>query len=1071
MRRIDLNEEELKALQEHLSGCAECRLYAASLENLQGQLKTVFHSRWDASLPKKSQAASVLTGLNGDVRKTRLLRYAGAALTLLVIIGLVISLDFILRNLRPQPAARPPVPTATSALLVGLASPTGNISSLVTTTPSATPLPEGSIVLNMGHAIIPPDPDYYPYANKFAQDLSAASGLNVVPVPGPTTNLEILEAMRDGKIHMAELDPLTFVYGWSQGWVVPGPVHAYTYQPSGSIMFVARTDSGLVKGEPPLVLQQLAGKRPCWPDPGGAYQNEPPAIEYYIPAGLLAQSGVSLGDAVFITHTALGHDEAEAVFLHECDFAVVPAEPEADFLNHMHDYLLNRGVTFTQWKDQMQVLYTTQPLEPYYIYAFSSQLDSTRRQALSDGLLKVSVKLENTAGEAWWLPFDQAEEAFYKQFQTLVADSGVDLNQVLSKVWDMWLLERIAAVQTPSPTPVPTNPPSIRTLTICMGAEPDSLYIYPVGMQADANVLEAIYDGPIDNNGFSYQPVILEKLPSLADGDASIQTIAVKENDTVVNDAGEVVQLQPGTVVRPYGCNLSSCAIPWQGEPLEMAQMSATFTLKQGIRWSDGEPLTAGDSLFGYKVATECRFSGDPNLPCGTLGTGGLHTLQATASYTALDDYTTKWVGLPGFFDQSYMTNFAHPLPWHQSLNYTPVEFQVLLSTKPMGWGPYIIDKWQTGKYISLSRNPYYFRAGEGLPRFDQLIFRFFPVAVEDVVTALQNGECDLLDQDAAVNIPLDQLVTLNNQGLLKGIISTGTTWEHLDFNIKPAPSIINSGTFAGWDQDGDGQGPFGDVRLRQAIALCLDRQKLADTLFYGTSGVPDTFVLPTHPLLNQQVTHWPYDPSAAAALLDEAGWLDTDNDPATPRLAVNVTGVPDGTPLSMNLETTTAPIRQQVYDLLSQNLAGCGIQVNFQPFEAVDFFNPSVDGRVYGRLFDLAEFAWQSANIPPCDLFTSSQVPSEADQWTGQNNSGFSDPAYDAACSLQMQSLSGQPGYTRGAMEAQRIFADQLPVIPLFLRVKTAAARPDLCGYSLDSTSDSDFWNIEAFDYGPGCN
>jgi peptide/nickel transport system substrate-binding protein len=1072
MRKIDLTEDELQALQAHLATCDECRLYATSLEDLQVQLRTAFHARWDAAQPINSRSAGVLTRWGRETMRTRALRYAGTVIGVLAIIGLVLSLDFIIRNLRPQPAAQPPAATATYVPLVDIPSPTGMVSPAITSIASATPFPEGTIVLNMGYAIIPPDPEYYPYANQFAQNLSAASGLNVVPVPGPTTNMEILEALRDGKIQMAELDALTFVYGWSQGWVVPGPVRTWEYQPSGSIMFVARTDSGLVKGEPPQVLQQLAGKRPCWPDPEGAYQNEPPAIEYYLPAGLLAQAGVNLGQPVFVTRNSLGHDEAEAVYQGECDFAVVPAEAEESFLNHMHDYLMSRGVTFTQWKEQMQVLYTTPPLDPYYIYVFSSQLDSAKREALTGALLKASIKMASS-GEYTWQPFDEANEAFYTQFQSLVADSGVDLSQILSKVWDLWLMERIAAAQAPAPTPAPTNPPSTRTLTVCMGAEPASLDFYRDHMYAQSVVLEAIYDGPIDNNGFSYQPVILEKLPSLADGDASIQPAAVQENDTIVNDAGQVVQLQPGTVVRPYGCNLSTCAITWQGGPLEMAQMSATFTLLQGIRWSDGEPLTADDSVFGFEFANGCtqEYLNAPSEPCGTLGASGRTTYASTASYKALDQYTTQWVGLPGYLDQAYMTNFAHPLPRHLMKTNTPEQFLQILAYKPIGWGPYKIDKWNPGAYIQMSKNPYYFRADEGLPHFDQLTFRFYGADEATTLAALQNGTCDLVDMEQGIkNLSLAGLLEASQQGVVKPLISTTTSWENLDFNIRPPQSIINSGAFAGWDLDGDGQGPFGDVRLRQAFALCMDRQQLVDSIFLGQSVVPDTYLSPSHPLYDSQAAHWAYDPAAASALLDEIGWLDADHDPSTPRTASGVTGVPDGTPLSLNLETTNAVLRQQVYDILSKSLAACGIQVNFQPYEAAEFFKAGADGRLYGRLYDLAEFSWMYITYPPCDLFMSSQVPSEENNWSGSNNPGFNDPAYDAACTTQLQSLPGGADYDQAVMESQRIFAEQLPVIPLFMREIHAAARPDMCGYSLDPTSNSDFSNIEAFDYGAGC-
>ncbi len=77
----------------------------------------------------------------------------------------------------------------------------------------------------------------------------------------------------------------------------------------------------------------------------------------------------------------------------------------------------------------------------------------------------------------------------------------------------------------------------------------------------------------------------------------------------------------------------------------------------------------------------------DPNVACGTLGAGGRQTIERTASYTALDECTTQWVGVPGFLDQTYMTNFAHPLPRHQLLTNTPQQFQILEETRPLGLG------------------------------------------------------------------------------------------------------------------------------------------------------------------------------------------------------------------------------------------------------------------------------------------------------------------------------------------------------------------------------------------------
>jgi peptide/nickel transport system substrate-binding protein len=591
-------------------------------------------------------------------------------------------------------------------------------------------------------------------------------------------------------------------------------------------------------------------------------------------------------------------------------------------------------------------------------------------------------------------------------------------------------------------------------------------------MLAAQNVLQAIYDGPIDNAGFSYQPVILEKLPSLGDG-ATIQPVAVKENDLVVNEAGEVVLLKLGQVVRPYGCYSSDCAITWQGEVLEMVQMSANFRLKEGLRWSDGEPLTANDSLFSYEKARSCRSPWDATASCGTLGAGGGETMRRTASYKALDELTTQWTGIPGFIDQTYMTNFAHPLPRHQLEGFSAGElFEADQSRiQPMGWGPYVIEKWKPGEYIQLRKNPYYFRGNEGLPYFDELIIRFFAKDGEATLSALQNGECDLIDyEQSSKNIPLKRLLEAGKNGQIEALTSPNSMWEHLDFNLQPSGSIRNTGSFAGWDLDGDGQGPFGDVRLRQAIAMCLDRQKVIDSLFFGQSLVPDTYLPPNHPLFNTQATHWPYDPLAAGKLLDEIGWLDTDGDLATPRLARGVTGVPDGTLLEFNYETTQADIRQQTFEILAQSLATCGIQANLKTHPAEEFFKAETAGILYGRNYDLTQFAWLTSTIPPCDLYLSTRIPSPDNNWSGQNTVGFVDLTYDAACASQLQFIFNEPGYARTVHEAQHIFAEQLPVVPLYMRIKYAAARPDMCGYSMNPTASSDFWNIEAFNYGDGC-
>lgn len=635
------------------------------------------------------------------------------------------------------------------------------------------------------------------------------------------------------------------------------------------------------------------------------------------------------------------------------------------------------------------------------------------------------------------------------------------------------------ASKPPTAEPTPTSPP--RTLTICMGSEPESLYIYSGSSLAQRNVLEAIYDGPVDLVGYQYQPVILEKLPSLVDGDASLESVPVQSGDWVVNNAGHLVRLNLGEVVRPYGCNSSNCAIAWNGEALEMSQLSATFTLKEGLKWSDSAPLTAADSAFSFSIARKCQ---SESGPCGDLGLvtrQGEETLQRTTSYMALDDLSVQWKGVPGFLDPAYQMNFFIPLPEHQLSQFTTEElFTVRESAQlPLGWGPYTIIDWLPGEFISLRSNPLYFRSGEATPKFDQLLFRFIGQESARNLEFLQSGACDLLDQNASLAFlggEIEQLQGLEDEGQLQAHFAAGPVWEHVDFGIKPVS--YDDGYQLGIDRPDF----FGDVRVRQAFAMCIDRQMIDDDVFYGQSLMPDTYLPNEHPLFNANISRYGFDPLAGSQLLNEAGWVDDDGDPETPRVARGIQGVVDGTPLKVTYTTSYALQRQQASQILVDSLTGCGIQIDLQYGPAEEVFAPGPEGPVFGRRFDLAQLAWSSGVLPPCHLWTSQQIPGDPSLkddngialfpygWGGINATGFSNPEYDLACYQALESLPGDPEFVENHHKAQATFADQLPVIPLYQHLKLAVTRPDMCGFSLDASSYSEMWDIESFDYGEGC-
>lgn len=609
-----------------------------------------------------------------------------------------------------------------------------------------------------------------------------------------------------------------------------------------------------------------------------------------------------------------------------------------------------------------------------------------------------------------------------------------------------------APTETPSPLLTPT--PAPRSLTICLGEEPNTLYPYGSLNSAARSVFSAIYDGPMDVLEYGYEPIILEKIPSLEDGDAQVNPVRVGEGDDVVDAAGNVVSLAKGITLRPSGCRAEECEIVYDGvSEIEMDQMVVTFTMLAGLQWSDGELLTADDSIFSFELAA------DEDTPVSKF------LFDRTQVYEVADEQTVQWWGMPGFIDPDYFTNFWMPLPRHLWGEESPADLTRLdLSTRfPLGWGPYILKEWTAGESLNLTKNLNYFRADSDLPRFDELTFLIIPDP-NAALSALVDGTCDALDPSVRLDGQVGLLQEMQAQNQLKLLTAQSMTMEWLGIGIAPASYDD------GYNPQRDRPNFFADERMRQALALCLDRQKVVDTVLFGLSQMPDSYLPADHPLHNGNIQSYDFNPEEGAQILENIGWLDSDNDPSTPRLSVGVTGVPGGTPLVLNYYTSSATQRHQVAEILRESLTECGVGLNPVFYSAADFYAQGPDGPLFGRQFDLAEYAIGVNSLEPqCSWFTSSQIPTEENNWIGTNISGYENSDFDTACQQALRSLPGEPEYT-SHQEAQAIFATELPSIPLYLRLKVAASRLDFCGFALDASSNSALANIESFDYGPHC-
>ncbi|HSO26429.1 MAG TPA: ABC transporter substrate-binding protein, partial [Anaerolineales bacterium] len=547
-----------------------------------------------------------------------------------------------------------------------------------------------------------------------------------------------------------------------------------------------------------------------------------------------------------------------------------------------------------------------------------------------------------------------------------------------------------AATPTLTPSPIPP-----RTLSICMGGEPQSLFIYADDSVAARSVRQAIYDGPFDISNYTAVPVILESIPSITNGGAAIQAVSVNPGEAIIDSVGNPTTLTEGIVYRPAGCTQANCSVSYSGqEAVLMDQLVVQFRLLPNLQWADGAPLTADDSLFAYEIA-QALF---PRVRS--------ELLVQTASYQAVDTQTVAWRGLPGGRLPSYATNFFAPLPRHAwgSLQLETLFSSEEVNRRPLGWGPYVVDEWIAGDHITLSKNPAYFRAAEGLPAFDHLVFRFMPDGAE-ALSALLAGECDYVDETAALETQREAVAQAAAGGSILMFEEIGTAWEQATINLAPAPQIGADGV-----EIAGRPALLAARETRQALLMCLDRSALLQELGLSSEQVAHTYVAPGHPLYNDQARTYAYDPQAAAGLLQAAGWVDGDGRPETPRVAQGAAGVPDGTPLSFSYYFSDEPEKQIIAQFLQAAWSACGAQLNLQPLPWNQLMAPGPDGPVFGRQFDMAQFAWISGRQPPCDLYTTREIPGDYPQhpkgWGGANAGAFQDSAFETACLQALNSL-----------------------------------------------------------------
>ena len=297
----------------------------------------------------------------------------------------------------------------------------------------------------------------------------------------------------------------------------------------------------------------------------------------------------------------------------------------------------------------------------------------------------------------------------------------------------------------------------------------------------------------------------------------------------------------------------------------------ATIKIKDGIKWSDGVPLTADDIVYAYEVLGNKDYTGIRYTEefQKVIGMNDYHNGKAKtiSGVKKIDDKTVEI----SFSEmgQSIFTGgnglMASALPKHY-LKDVPIKDLVSsdkIRTKPVTLGPYNLVKVSRGESMELAANPYYYK---GVPKIKKAILQV--VNTQSIVAALKAGKYDYVMEmpDSLYNNYKDfrNLEVLGQQDLYYSYV--GFKLGHFD---KAKGENVS-----------DPNAKMADLNLRQAMIYAIDVDQIAQAFYFGlrqraTSSIPPVF----KKYFPKDLTGFPYNLAKAKQLLDESGYKDVNND------------------------------------------------------------------------------------------------------------------------------------------------------------------------------------------------
>jgi peptide/nickel transport system substrate-binding protein len=318
----------------------------------------------------------------------------------------------------------------------------------------------------------------------------------------------------------------------------------------------------------------------------------------------------------------------------------------------------------------------------------------------------------------------------------------------------------------------------------------------------------------------------------------------------------------------------------------------------------------------------------------------------------------------------------------------------------PIGSGPFVFDHYFQDQEVVMRRNDDYF---DEKARVSGLRFKIVPEAIVQALE-LRKGSADI-----TLNVLTpDMIETLKHDDRVNVVQSDGTNYQYLAFNLAdPA---------------------FSDLRVRQAIAYGIDREKIIKYLWRSQGRAATGLLPPNNWAYEPNVKTYPYDPERARLLLKESGHEN----------------------LSFTYRTSQDDTGRLMASVIQQQLREIGVTMEIRSNEFATFFSDIVNGD-----FQMYSLRWVGANNDP-DMFNavfhSRMVPPN-----GFNRGHYSNPRVDQLIEFSRRETDQEKRKT-AYQEIQRIVAEELPYISMFYVDNICVYNKRVDGIHLSPTGDYDF-------------